>query len=742
MSRYGIVASIALMLVITAFAAGCTEANKNPTATFTCPSSAKVNEPVTFDASNSKDPDGKIAKYEWNFGDGQKGTGKVVTHAFIAEATYTITLKVTDDKGASAKKELTITVTKDTTPPSYLSKTVNELMANPGGFLGQKVRVENVTVVENNGYKSDISSKAYVWVTDANGGKAIEIFWDTNIARPAEIKINQKMHAQGTLDQYGSAYEIKVSTLEDVTLLEMLTPSYITVDETTFFSNVGNYEGKYVSLHNVTITSVAAKYNFTIGYGGTNVVVYVGYGAAGLANTPAVGDKVDVSGYVKFYNNAWQISVRNQTDDKVQVATGSTEYTTFPSIANLIENAVAYDGKRVKVENVIVVDEGKFYYNTNAYVWIADESGGPAMEIFWSSSSLKPATTLMTNHKVTVQGLLDQYQGIWEILPEKSNDVTVIDRITPTYTETTITNLVSNVNANQGKCFAIRNVEVISAGASYNYTVSDGTNSIKIYTNSGANGLTTTPTIGTKLNISGYFWNYKGTSVQISVRGNSSDYVEIAGSAAPLTYTTVPNLNALLSDTTTYNNTRVRLENVTVAYIKSSSQMNVSDSSTSAELLIYMPSGSNVTPGLIVGDYVCVQGLFCWYATGGYWEIKIEVGTNDYVLRLNPIHYIVVADITTLLSNAATYNNTYVKLENVTVHSFKVGSSSTIQQINVTDSSTSTPFVIYISLNANCPQNIEVGGYISVQGFFKWYSTGGYFEIEVKANGSDCVTIL
>ncbi len=54
---------------------------------------------VLFDASGSKDPDGKIILYAWDFGDGHTGSGRKITHTYRSPGTYTVHLKVTDDSG-------------------------------------------------------------------------------------------------------------------------------------------------------------------------------------------------------------------------------------------------------------------------------------------------------------------------------------------------------------------------------------------------------------------------------------------------------------------------------------------------------------------------------------------------------------------------------------------------------------------------------------------------------------------
>jgi 6-phosphogluconolactonase (cycloisomerase 2 family) len=59
---------------------------------------------VTFDASTSTDPDGTVASYAWNFGDGKTETTTVptVTHAYEQAGGYTATVTLTDDEGCSS----------------------------------------------------------------------------------------------------------------------------------------------------------------------------------------------------------------------------------------------------------------------------------------------------------------------------------------------------------------------------------------------------------------------------------------------------------------------------------------------------------------------------------------------------------------------------------------------------------------------------------------------------------------
>jgi PKD repeat protein len=84
---------------------------------------------VHFDGSGSTDSDGMIVEYTWDFGDGTKDSGMYSYHAYSMVGSYTVTLTVVDNDGASDVETLNITIIEQVEPtnaPPVSSFTVSE----------------------------------------------------------------------------------------------------------------------------------------------------------------------------------------------------------------------------------------------------------------------------------------------------------------------------------------------------------------------------------------------------------------------------------------------------------------------------------------------------------------------------------------------------------------------------------------------------------------------------------------
>lgn len=101
-----------------------------PVVSFTvAPENPELATSVIFDASASYDPDGTIVSYAWDFGDGFNATTTtpIIEHVYEAIGTYRVILIVTDNAGAKAIAEATLTVFA----PSAVKADLSDWKAKP-----------------------------------------------------------------------------------------------------------------------------------------------------------------------------------------------------------------------------------------------------------------------------------------------------------------------------------------------------------------------------------------------------------------------------------------------------------------------------------------------------------------------------------------------------------------------------------------------------------------------------------
>ena len=132
---------------LTALYSDGSESPQSPSFPFTITASGSTPNPepllavITTQAANGNAPfnisldgtdsTGEITSYSWNFGDGTTGTGSIVNHTYLATGTYTATLQVTDQTGASNETTLEITSQLN---PSAEPPTAGISTSTPAGF--------------------------------------------------------------------------------------------------------------------------------------------------------------------------------------------------------------------------------------------------------------------------------------------------------------------------------------------------------------------------------------------------------------------------------------------------------------------------------------------------------------------------------------------------------------------------------------------------------------------------------
>lgn len=117
-----------------------------PNASFTIsPEDIRVGTRLTLDASASSDPDGTIEDYEWDFGDGTTGLGRMVTHTYDAAEEYNVTLTVRDNSGSTASKTISVTVNSPQAPSASFDIVPEE------PFIQEKVAFDASESSDNDG---------------------------------------------------------------------------------------------------------------------------------------------------------------------------------------------------------------------------------------------------------------------------------------------------------------------------------------------------------------------------------------------------------------------------------------------------------------------------------------------------------------------------------------------------------------------------------------------------------------
>ncbi|NIA11541.1 MAG: PKD domain-containing protein [Nitrospiraceae bacterium] len=218
MKTIAICAMVVLGAIVLVLITGCKLLNSPPVAHFAY-DKPSIASPLTvsFNASSSYDSDGSIVSYQWDFGDGSKGTGIATTHSYETTTTsfYQIALTITDDGGAQATISRVITVMPNALPRARCSATIV-----PGGPI-YYVLFDGAA-----SYDPDGSIVSYAWdYGDGQSGSGVKTTHAYSHEGPYTVRltVTDNEGACGTITQYigvgsptywSSSIDVKITAVE------------------------------------------------------------------------------------------------------------------------------------------------------------------------------------------------------------------------------------------------------------------------------------------------------------------------------------------------------------------------------------------------------------------------------------------------------------------------------------------------------------------------------------------------
>ena len=128
----GIVAGVGVYFVVFA--------NQPPVAAFTY---SAIDKKLTVSADSSRDPDGRIVSYVWDWGDDKTDAGIRKAHTYAAEGEYTVTLTVRDDKNAAASRSEAVKMVIK--PTADFDVDVDRMSISVDGSLSYSTTGGNIT---------------------------------------------------------------------------------------------------------------------------------------------------------------------------------------------------------------------------------------------------------------------------------------------------------------------------------------------------------------------------------------------------------------------------------------------------------------------------------------------------------------------------------------------------------------------------------------------------------------------
>ena len=325
------------------------------------------NADVMFFGTNSYDPDGRVDKYIFDFGDDSDSgftTLSIFSHKYSIEGIYFATLRVIDDYGAlSNVASVTINVVSSTTPQLYVNLELSNSSVSEGEQVSVTVYVTNGTSPVQGASVTMLSFKEGNF-SQSSGSTDINGYFVTNFTAPdvterTSVRIVARATKNGVQYADGSDYEyLQVSPFLSVQIVA--NPQIIKSGET---SQITIYvESNEEPVANASVTLSSDEGNLSPQTGTTNLTgtlsaVFTAPQTTTLLNI----DITAVATKDRYMNGMGHATITVEPKVLVVEITATPNATTISEAKLNVTVHVEYDANPISGANVTITANGGYF---------------------------------------------------------------------------------------------------------------------------------------------------------------------------------------------------------------------------------------------------------------------------------------------------------------------------------------------------------------------------------------------
>lgn len=651
----------------------------------------------------------------------------------------------------------------------YQAVNLSTLLRDPKKYSEQDVCVRDAIVTDagsfEQGYGSDPSGWVKLSISDDTTILSAVVYAEGYATRPLSLVKGERVNVRAvfTWYSYGGYWELKVrdpsSGGAQDSIVKAGAGDYSVVSIGSLYHTPDDYENTPVYVENARISGAgydaaldeAIWFNITTQDNGYILPISVEPNGTRPGALRA-NARVNVHGLFVWHDamGSWSLKVRNATsapdaDDKVEVPV----VVAYPvvTLAELFRDAAQYAESSVRLENVTVTDAGSFAmgYGDDPEDWVkfdvGDATSTNSIVVYAEGGASRPLS-LSEGDELLIQGIFTSYRsgGYWELkVRSPENAPSGGDKIERPglegYELITVDMLLYDPRAYVDAPVRVENAIVVESWYEYdmNRSVTFSISNVdeELYLAVYVEPNATRPTYmveDTIAAVQGVFnWNASYSSWMLVVRVQTEDIIERVEPEYVVT-----TVGALLENPNDYENKLVQLENVTIHetvwwsdYSSKSGKVKIMDNSSIQSLVVYCESYSMRTLSVSKKEKYTVKGMFQWYGYGGSGVWEIAVRSRDSAPTVDDMFkpQYAIWDVNTLVSQASSYKNLHVRVENaeVTYVNWYVEDFGESAKFTISDDSTTRSFVVYCESYSNIPDALAKGDVVNVQGVIAYY---------------------